>query len=51
MPVIYAKDKFQLLITPSYVIPQSLITIEGRPDLSERGKEMFYATMGVKLIL
>jgi hypothetical protein len=51
MPVIYAKDKFQLLITPAYVFPQNLITIEGRPDLSERGKEMFYATVGVKLIL
>jgi hypothetical protein len=50
-PVIYAKEKFQLLITPAYVIPQNLITVEGRPDLSERGKEMFYATIGVKLIL
>jgi hypothetical protein len=50
-PVIYAKEKFQLLITPAYVVPQNLITVEGRPDLSERGKEMFYATIGVKLIL
>ncbi len=50
-PVIYTKEKFQLLITPAYVIPQNLITVEGRPDLSERGKEMFYATIGVKLIL
>jgi len=51
MPVIYAKQKFQLLITPAYVIPQNLIVIEGRPDLSERGKEMFYTTIGVKLVL
>jgi hypothetical protein len=50
-PVIFAKEKLQLLITPAYVIPQNLITVEGRPDLSERGKEMFYATIGVKLIL
>jgi len=50
-PIIYAKEKFQALITPAYVIPQNLITVEGRPDLSERGKEMFYATIGVKLIL
>jgi hypothetical protein len=50
MPVIYAKGKFQLIITPAYVIPQNLITVQNRPDLSERGKEMFYATIGAKFI-
>jgi len=49
--VIYAKGKFQLLFTPAFVIPQNLITVEGRPDLSERGREMFYATIGAKVIL
>lgn len=48
-PIILAKGKFQLLFTPSYIIPQNLIEVEGRPDLSERGKEMFYATIGAKL--
>ena len=51
MPVIFAKGKFQLLLTPAYVIPQNLITVQGRPDLSERGKEMFYVTIGAKIIL
>jgi hypothetical protein len=51
VPVVFAKEKFQFLFTPAYVIPQNLITIEGRPDLSERGKEMLYATIGAKLIL
>jgi hypothetical protein len=51
MPVIFAKDKFQVLLTPAYVIPQNLITVQGRPDLSERGKEMFYLTIGAKIIL
>ncbi|HYC39720.1 MAG TPA: hypothetical protein VEB63_04465 [Chitinophagaceae bacterium] len=51
MPVIYAKGKFQAIAIPAYVIPQNLITVEGRPDLSERGREMFYATVGVKLSL
>jgi hypothetical protein len=50
VPVIFVKGKFQLLITPAYVIPQNLITVQGRPDLSERGKEMFYVTTGAKLI-
>jgi hypothetical protein len=51
MPVIFTKDKFQLLFIPAYVIPQNLIVVEGRPDLSERGKQMFYATIGAKIIL
>lgn len=51
VPVIFAKDKFQLLLTTSYVIPQNLIVVQGRPDLSERGKEMFYAIIGVKITL
>jgi len=51
VPIIYAKQKFQLLFTPAYVIPQNLITVEGRPDLSEQGKKTLYATVGFKLIL
>ncbi|TAL40535.1 MAG: hypothetical protein EPN92_14520 [Chitinophagaceae bacterium] len=50
VPVIFARGKFQFLFTPAYVIPQNLITVENRPDLSERGKEMFYATIGAKVI-
>jgi hypothetical protein len=51
VPVIYAKNKFQLSATPSYIIPQNLISVPGRPDLSERGKETLYLTLGAKLIL
>jgi hypothetical protein len=51
MSIIFAKGKFQLIFIPAYVIPKNLITVEGRPDLSERGKEMFYTTIGAKLIL
>lgn len=50
-PVIYAKANWQLLFTPAYVIPQNLITVANRPDLSERGKELFYVTLGAKVIL
>jgi len=49
MPMVFAKGKFQMFFTPAYVIPQNLIVVQGRPDLSERGKEMFYATIGAKL--
>ncbi|HUR65549.1 MAG TPA: hypothetical protein VMZ03_04295 [Chitinophagaceae bacterium] len=49
MPVVLTKGKLQLIANPAYVIPQHLITVPGRPDLSERGKEMFYVTVGAKV--
>ncbi len=49
MPVVFAKGKFQVIINPAYVLPQNLVTVANRPDLSERGKNMFYATIGTKM--
>jgi len=51
VPTIFARGNLQVLFTPAYVVPQNLILIEGRPDLSEKGKDTFYATIGIKLIL
>ena len=48
LPVVYAKGPWQWLLTPSYVIPQNLIQVPGRPDLSEQGQNTFYATFTVK---
>lgn len=48
IPVVYVKGKWMALFTPSYILPQNLMTIAGRPDLSERGQNMFYATAGLK---
>lgn len=49
VPVIYNKGKCMLLATPAYVIPQNLITVENRPDLSEKGDKIFYITIGTKI--
>jgi len=48
VPVVYAKKKWMALLTPSYILPQNLVTVQGRPDLSERGQNMFYVTLGLK---
>jgi hypothetical protein len=48
VPLIYAKGKWMVLVTPSYILPQNLITDPNRPDLSEKGQDMFYATAGLK---
>lgn len=48
IPLVYAKGNWMALLTPSYVLPQNLVSVPNRPDLSERGKNMFYATAGIK---
>lgn len=48
IPVVYVAGKWMVLLTPSYILPQNLITIAGRPDLSENGQNMFYTTVGLK---
>lgn len=50
MPLILAMGKFQLLFIPSYVMPQNLVSIPNRPDLSERGENLFYTTVGAKVL-
>ena len=49
MPVVYGKGKLLLIANPAYVLPQNLITVPNRPDLSERGRDMFYITLGAKV--
>ncbi len=51
VPVVLAKGKFQFIGSPAYVIPKNLVQVEGRPDISERGKEMFYVTLGARVSL
>lgn len=48
MPIVYVKKKWTLVTSPSYIMPQNLVTVPNRPDLSERGGDMFYATLTAK---
>lgn len=50
-PIVFVAGKFNASITPSYVMPQHLVKVPDRPDLSENGKNMFYvsASVGVRL--
>jgi hypothetical protein len=51
MPVVLAKGKIQVIANPAYVVPQNLVIVQNRPDLSERGEKMFYITLGAKVAL
>lgn len=47
LPMAYAYKKLILTFTPGYVIPQSVIKVQGRPDLSENASNLFYANLGI----
>lgn len=47
VPVVFVSGKFNASVTPAFTIPQNLVTVAGRPDLSERGKNLFYITLGI----
>ncbi len=51
LPVVLILGKFYGSVTGSYVLPQNLIKVTNRPDLTENGKNLFYisAGLGVKL--
>jgi hypothetical protein len=48
LPLVYAREKWMVLMTPSYILPQNLLNVPGRPELSERGEDMFYTTLSIK---
>jgi hypothetical protein len=48
MPIIFVKNKVMVIASPSYILPQNLITVPNRPNLSERGENMFYTTLSLK---
>lgn len=46
-PLAYAYKNLIVSLTPGYVIPQNIIKVDGRPDLSENASNLFYANVGV----
>lgn len=47
VPVVVVHKNLAFSFTPGYVVPQSVIKVQGRPDLSENAKDLFYANVGV----
>ncbi len=45
-PIVLVKGKFNAYISPAYVMPKNLVETRGRPDLSERGENIFYISAG-----
>ncbi len=47
IPLIYARKHIYFILTPSYVLPQNIITIPKRSDLSEYAQNLFYVNATV----
>ena len=48
LPIIYAKGKLMFIATPSYILPQNLVSASGSATAAEQGENMFYATLTAK---
>jgi hypothetical protein len=44
-PVIFARKNFYFIATPTYVIPDNVITIPGHPELSEKADNLFFVNL------
>jgi len=51
MPLVYAYKKFNLILSPAYILPQHILSVPGQPALSENAAELFYFTATLKFTL
>ena len=51
LPITCIYKRFAVNISPSYVIPQNVIKVANRPDLSENAANLFYANVGISYTL
>lgn len=51
MPILYAYKQLNLLLTPSYILPQHVLTASGGSETSGKGTPLFYFTATLKLTL
>lgn len=45
IPLIYARKHIFLIVTPSYVIPENVITVPNHPEWSEMASNLFYTNI------
>ncbi|MDE3251683.1 MAG: hypothetical protein KGO92_02680 [Bacteroidota bacterium] len=51
LPIVYVFGKCNASLIPAYTLPQNLLTVAGRPDLSEYGKNLFYVSLSLGIQL
>jgi hypothetical protein len=51
VPVVFVFGKCNASFIPAYTLPQNLISVAGRPDLSEYGRNLFYMSLSLGIQL
>jgi hypothetical protein len=51
LPLVWGIKRWSVSCSPTYVLPQNVIRVEGRPDLSENTKDLFYVNVGIAFVL
>jgi hypothetical protein len=51
VPLVYARPHIFFILTPSYVIPQNVVTVAGHPELSEQAENIFYVNVSLLFML
>jgi hypothetical protein len=47
VPLIYARKHVYFIVTPSYVVPENVVTVTNHPELSEKAANLFYTNVTV----
>jgi len=42
IPLVLARKNIYAILTPSYIIPENIVSVPNHPELSERGGDIFY---------
>jgi hypothetical protein len=45
MPLIYARNHVYVIVTPSYIVPENVVTVPGHPAFSEKANDLFYINL------
>jgi hypothetical protein len=45
MPLILARKHIFVIATPSYIIPENIVSVPNHPELSEKGSDLFYINL------
>jgi hypothetical protein len=45
MPLVFARKHIFVIVTPSYIIPENIVSVPNHPELSEKAGNLFYVNL------
>jgi hypothetical protein len=47
VPLVFARKHIYAILTPSYIIPENIVSVPNHPELSEKGSDLFYINIAL----